>query len=48
MKKIQSINPFTEEVVEEFDLLSLDDCKSEVENSRKALCEWKSRSVSDR
>ncbi len=46
--KIQSLNPFTEEVVREFDPLDFEHCRDSVGRARDALRKWRSRSKSDR
>jgi succinate-semialdehyde dehydrogenase/glutarate-semialdehyde dehydrogenase len=46
--KIQSINPFTEEVMKEFALLTERQVESEIEKSRQAFRSWRTLSVSER
>jgi succinate-semialdehyde dehydrogenase/glutarate-semialdehyde dehydrogenase len=46
--KIQSVNPYTEEVMKEFSLLSYDEVLKEVGQSRDAFATWKGRPVSER
>ncbi len=46
--KIQSINPFTEEVMQEFTLLSEPEVHEQVEKSRHAFGLWKDMAVSER
>jgi succinate-semialdehyde dehydrogenase/glutarate-semialdehyde dehydrogenase len=46
--KIQSINPFTEEVMREYTLLSEPEIDAEVEKSRRAFNRWKELSVPER
>jgi succinate-semialdehyde dehydrogenase/glutarate-semialdehyde dehydrogenase len=46
--KIQSINPFTEEVMKEFTLLSLQELNSQVHESREAFLEWREVPVAER
>jgi succinate-semialdehyde dehydrogenase/glutarate-semialdehyde dehydrogenase len=47
-KTIQSINPYTEKVLQEIPLLSRDELSSQIERSRDAFKSWSSLSVSDR
>lgn len=47
-KKIQSINPFTGEVMKEFNLLSPKKIQEEIALSRKAFPEWKLMPVGER
>ncbi len=46
--KIQSINPYTEEVMKEFDLLTPDKIDGEISRSRRAFSAWRDLSVSER
>ncbi len=46
--KIQSINPFTEEVTKEFDLMTHQDVEGEIVKSRRAFLKWKDSPVSRR
>jgi succinate-semialdehyde dehydrogenase/glutarate-semialdehyde dehydrogenase len=46
--KIQSVNPYTEEVMKEFELLGSDVIGREIEKSRRAFSAWSGLSVSDR
>jgi succinate-semialdehyde dehydrogenase/glutarate-semialdehyde dehydrogenase len=46
--KIQSINPYTEEVMKEFELLNADDIGREVEKSRRAFSGWAELSIAER
>ncbi|MGE5300115.1 MAG: NAD-dependent succinate-semialdehyde dehydrogenase [Acidobacteriota bacterium] len=46
--KIQSINPYTEEVMKEFDLLTPDEIDGEISRSRRAFSAWRGLSVSER
>jgi succinate-semialdehyde dehydrogenase/glutarate-semialdehyde dehydrogenase len=41
LKRIKSINPYTEEVNGEFELLGKEEVNKEIEKSRKAFQEWK-------
>ena len=45
---IQSINPFTEEVMQEFKLMTEPEINEQVEHSRQAFNGWRNLSVSDR
>ena len=45
MKKIQSINPATLEVLKEFELLSLEEALNEIKKSKLAFGKWKNLSV---
>lgn len=47
-RKIQSINPYTEEVMQEFHLMTDDEINAQIESSRKAFQSWKSLSINDR
>lgn len=46
--KIQSINPYTEQVMMEIPLMTRDEIEQQVERSRRAFTGWSSMSVSDR
>ncbi len=46
--KIQSINPYTEEVMKEFDLLTSDEIDGEISRSRGAFSTWRDLSISER
>lgn len=46
--KIQSINPFTEEVVQEFDALKFEECSAAVDRALEAAGRWRRLSVADR
>jgi succinate-semialdehyde dehydrogenase/glutarate-semialdehyde dehydrogenase len=46
--KIQSINPYTEEVIKEFDLMTADEIDREVGRSRRAFSKWKKLPVLER
>jgi len=46
--KIQSINPFTEEVMQEFTLTTEPEIAAQVEKSRRAFDSWKALSVPER
>lgn len=46
--KIQSVNPFTEEVIKEFSLLSYEDVLKEVSESRDAFSGWRKVPVPER
>jgi acyl-CoA reductase-like NAD-dependent aldehyde dehydrogenase len=46
--KMVSINPYTEEINEEFDVLAFDQCNAAVTRTRTFLPEWGSLSVADR
>ncbi len=46
--KMQSINPFTEEVMKEFALMTERRLEGEIEKSREAFSSWKALPVSDR
>ncbi|MFC2075533.1 NAD-dependent succinate-semialdehyde dehydrogenase [candidate division KSB1 bacterium] len=46
--KIKSINPYTGEVNDEFDLLDLDQAASEIARSREAYSAWRDVPVADR
>src|SRR3989344_5638581 len=45
---MKSINPFTEEIMMEFETLALEEAISESKKARKAFHEWKKVSVSER
>jgi succinate-semialdehyde dehydrogenase / glutarate-semialdehyde dehydrogenase len=47
-KKIQSINPYTGEVIKEFELLSEEQINDDITLSRKAFTEWRDTPVSKR
>ncbi len=47
-KTIQSINPFTEEVMQEIPLLTRGEIDAQIERSRKAFLNWSSRPLSER
>jgi succinate-semialdehyde dehydrogenase/glutarate-semialdehyde dehydrogenase len=46
--KIQSINPYTEEVMKEFELMTPDEVEGEIGRSRRAFSGWRDVSVSKR
>jgi succinate-semialdehyde dehydrogenase/glutarate-semialdehyde dehydrogenase len=46
--KIQSINPYTEEVMKEFDLMTENEVNRQIERSREAFRNWRDRSLPDR
>ncbi len=46
--KIQSINPYTEQVMMEIPLMTRDEIEQQVERSRQSFKNWSSMSVSDR
>jgi succinate-semialdehyde dehydrogenase/glutarate-semialdehyde dehydrogenase len=46
--KIQSVNPYTEEVMQEFDLMTPDEIEGEIERSRRAFSAWREASVAER
>jgi succinate-semialdehyde dehydrogenase/glutarate-semialdehyde dehydrogenase len=46
--KIQSINPYTEEVIKEFDLMTPDEIEGEIERSRRAFSAWRELPVAER
>jgi succinate-semialdehyde dehydrogenase/glutarate-semialdehyde dehydrogenase len=46
--KIQSVNPYTGEVIREFDLMTPDEIDREVGRSRRAFSAWKKLPVSER
>lgn len=46
--KIQSINPYTEQVIREFDLMGRDEVDSELQVSRKVFSSWREMPVSER
>ncbi len=46
--KIQSINPYTEEVMQEFDLMDRDEVNGHIAASRQAFSKWKDIPVADR
>ena len=41
MTKLQSINPFTEELNAEFDLISREELSEKIDTAHKAFLEWK-------
>ena len=45
---IQSINPYTEEVMKEFTLMSRDEINGQIEKSRQAFGKWRDLEVSER
>jgi succinate-semialdehyde dehydrogenase/glutarate-semialdehyde dehydrogenase len=45
---IQSINPYTEEVMQEFDLMDRDEVNGHIAASRQAFSKWRDVSVADR
>ncbi|OGW39239.1 MAG: succinate-semialdehyde dehydrogenase [Nitrospirae bacterium GWD2_57_9] len=47
-KSIQSINPYTEEVMKEIPLMTRDDIAAQAERSREAFKSWSSRPLSER
>lgn len=47
-RTIQSVNPFTEEVMREFTLMGRDEILAQVERSREAFIRWKDVPVADR
>jgi succinate-semialdehyde dehydrogenase/glutarate-semialdehyde dehydrogenase len=47
-KKIQSINPYTEEVMKEFNLLSAQEIDREIVRSREALSAWRAVPIIER
>jgi len=46
--KIQSMNPYTEEVIKEFEPMTADEVNREVGNSRRAFSAWRGSPVSER
>ncbi len=46
--KIQSINPYTEQVIREFDLLERDEVDREIQVSRKVFSNWRDMPVTER
>ncbi|MCH8003957.1 MAG: aldehyde dehydrogenase family protein [Nanoarchaeota archaeon] len=48
MQKIKSINPATEEVIEEIEVDSLEKVKESVKNARKAFPNWSKTSIDER
>jgi succinate-semialdehyde dehydrogenase / glutarate-semialdehyde dehydrogenase len=46
--KIQSVNPYTEEVMKEFDLMTQDEVDVEIGKSRRAFSLWRELSISER
>jgi succinate-semialdehyde dehydrogenase / glutarate-semialdehyde dehydrogenase len=46
--KIQSINPYTEQVIREFDLLERDEVDREIQVSRKVFTNWREMPVTER
>jgi succinate-semialdehyde dehydrogenase/glutarate-semialdehyde dehydrogenase len=46
--KIKSVNPYTEEIIHEFDSLTFDDCEKEIEKSRGAFHNWRIIQVPER
>ena len=46
--KIQSINPYTEEIVAEFNLLTDSQINKQIDNSKKAFTDWSQTSLTDR
>jgi len=46
--KIRSINPYTEEVMKEFDLMTPDEIDGEISKSRRAFLAWRELPVPDR
>lgn len=46
--KIESINPYTEEVNWSYDLLSFGECKAQIEKSRTVFLTWSSLSIEER
>jgi succinate-semialdehyde dehydrogenase/glutarate-semialdehyde dehydrogenase len=46
--KIQSINPYTEEIIREFDLMSTAEVDGEIAKSRSAFSEWRYLPVAER
>jgi succinate-semialdehyde dehydrogenase / glutarate-semialdehyde dehydrogenase len=48
MKKVQSINPFTEELNQEFELLVKKEVDTEIEKTRRAFQHWKTLPVTKR
>src|SRR5208283_1281965 len=46
--KIQSINPYTNQVIKEFDQMTEQEVQKQIDNSRNALSVWKKSSVSAR
>ncbi|MDP6265292.1 MAG: aldehyde dehydrogenase family protein, partial [Candidatus Woesearchaeota archaeon] len=45
MQKIKSINPATEEIIEEIEVASLEKVKQAVANARKAFPKWSTTSL---
>ena len=41
MTKLQSINPFTEELNAEFDLISREELSEKIDTAHRAFLEWK-------
>ncbi|MDA8433272.1 MAG: NAD-dependent succinate-semialdehyde dehydrogenase [Nitrospiraceae bacterium] len=46
--KIQSVNPYTEEVMQEFDLMKADQVEAEIGRSRRVFSEWRGLPVRER
>ena len=46
--KIQSINPYTEEVIQEFDLMTEQEVDGEIRKSRAAFLKWRDTPVAER
>ncbi len=46
--RIQSVNPYTEQVMQEFDLLERDEVERQIQVSRKVFSNWRELSVSER
>jgi len=46
--KIRSINPYTQEVIKEFDLMTPDEINGEIGKSRRAFLAWRELPVSER